>query len=209
MIDLTGVSKVYPVKNGGQVVALDGVNLHVERGSIHGIVGRSGAGKSTLIRCLTALEKPTDGHIVVDGRDLSTLTGADLRAARRRIGMVFQAANLLDARTAAENIGYPLKLAGVPSGTSASMSCWSSLACPGAEAPTPPSSPAASASASASPAPWPTNPPSSYATSRRAHSTPNQPRRSSRCCAACAMSPVSRSSSSPTRWPSFARSAIR
>ena len=114
MIDLTGVSKVYPVKNGGQVVALDGVNLHVERGSIHGIVGRSGAGKSTLIRCLTALEKPTDGHIVVDGRDLSTLTGADLRAARRRIGMVFQAANLLDARTAAENIGYPLKLAGVP-----------------------------------------------------------------------------------------------
>ena len=114
MIDLTGVSKVYPVKNGGQVVALDGVNLHVERGSIHGIVGRSGAGKSTLIRCLTALEKPTDGHIVVDGRDLSTLTGADMRAARRRIGMVFQAANLLDARTAAENIGYPLKLAGVP-----------------------------------------------------------------------------------------------
>ena len=114
MIDLTGVSKVYPVKNGGQVVALDGVNLHVDRGSIHGIVGRSGAGKSTLIRCLTALEKPTDGHIVVDGLDLSTLSGSALRAARRRIGMVFQAANLLDARTAADNIGYPLKLAGVP-----------------------------------------------------------------------------------------------
>ena len=112
MIDLTGVSKVYPVKNGGQVVALDGVNLHVDRGSIHGIVGRSGAGKSTLIRCLTALEKPTDGHIVVDGLDLSTLSGSALRAARRR--MVFQAANLLDARTAADNIGYPLKLAGVP-----------------------------------------------------------------------------------------------
>ena len=114
MIDLTGVSKIYPVKNGGQVVALDGVNLHVDRGSIHGIVGRSGAGKSTLIRCLTALEKPTDGHIVVDGLDLSTLSGSALRAARRRIGMVFQAANLLDARTAADNIGYPLKLAGVP-----------------------------------------------------------------------------------------------
>ena len=114
MIDLTGVSKVYPVKNGGQVVALDGVNLHVDRGSIHGIVGRSGAGKSTLIRCLTALEKPTEGHIVVDGLDLSMLSGSALRAARRRIGMVFQAANLLDARTAADNIGYPLKLAGVP-----------------------------------------------------------------------------------------------
>ena len=114
MIDLTGVSKVYPVKNGGQVVALDGVNLHVDRGSIHGIVGRSGAGKSTLIRCLTALEKPTEGHIVVDGHDLAALSGKPLRTARRRIGMVFQAANLLDARTAAENIGYPLKLAGVP-----------------------------------------------------------------------------------------------
>ena len=114
MIDLTGVSKVYPVKNGGQVVALDGVNLHVDRGSIHGIVGRSGAGKSTLIRCLTALEKPTEGHIVVDGHDLAALSGKPLRAARRRIGMVFQAANLLDARTAAENIGYPLKLAGIP-----------------------------------------------------------------------------------------------
>ena len=114
MIDLTGVSKVYPVKSGGQVVALDRVNLHVDRGSIHGIVGRSGAGKSTLIRCLTALEKPTDGHIVVDGLDLSALSGSALRAARRRIGMVFQAANLLDARTAADNIGYPLKLAGVP-----------------------------------------------------------------------------------------------
>ena len=114
MIDLTGVSKVYPVKSGGQVVALDGVNLHVDRGSIHGIVGRSGAGKSTLIRCLTALEKPTEGHIVVDGLDLSMLSGSALRAARRRIGMVFQAANLLDARTAADNIGYPLKLAGVP-----------------------------------------------------------------------------------------------
>ena len=90
MIDLTGVSKIYPVKNGGQVVALDGVNLHVDRGSIHGIVGRSGAGKSTLIRCLTALEKPTEGHIVVDGHDLAALSGKPLRAARRRIGMVFQ-----------------------------------------------------------------------------------------------------------------------
>lgn len=113
MIDLNGVRKVYPVKGGNEVVALDNVTLHVERGSIHGIVGQSGAGKSTLIRCLTALDRPTEGHIVVDGRDLATLRGQDLRDARRRIGMVFQSANLLDARTAADNIGYPLKLAGV------------------------------------------------------------------------------------------------
>ena len=114
MIHLTGVRKVYPVKGGNTVVALDGVNLHVTRGSIHGIVGRSGAGKSTLIRCLTALERPTEGSVVVDGLDLATLSGKALRDARRRIGMVFQAANLLDARTASDNIGYPLKLAGVP-----------------------------------------------------------------------------------------------
>lgn len=114
MIHLTGVRKAYPVKGGNTVVALDGVNLHVTRGSIHGIVGRSGAGKSTLIRCLTALERPTEGSVVVDGLDLAMLSGKALRDARRRIGMVFQAANLLDARTASDNIGYPLKLAGVP-----------------------------------------------------------------------------------------------
>ncbi|WP_368388017.1 methionine ABC transporter ATP-binding protein [Schaalia turicensis] len=114
MIDLAGVRKVYSVKGGNEVVALDNVTLHVERGSIHGIVGQSGAGKSTLIRCLTALEHPSDGNIVVDGLDLAQLRGKALREARRKIGMVFQAANLLDSRTAAQNIGYPLKLAGVP-----------------------------------------------------------------------------------------------
>ena len=111
MIDLNGVRKVYPVKGGTQVVALDDITLHVERGSIHGIVGQSGAGKSTLIRCLTALERPTEGTIVVDGVEMTSLHGTQLREARRRIGMVFQSANLLDQRTAADNIGYPLRLA--------------------------------------------------------------------------------------------------
>lgn len=111
MIDLIDVSKIYPVKGSDDVVALDHVNLHVEAGSIHGIVGQSGAGKSTLIRCLTALEKPTSGSIIVDDIDLSQLRGRELRQARRKIGMVFQAANLFDAKTAGENIGFPLKVA--------------------------------------------------------------------------------------------------
>ena len=111
MIDLIDVSKIYPVKGSDDVVALDHVNLHVEAGSIHGIVGQSGAGKSTLIRCLTALEKPTFGSIIVDDIDLSQLRGRELRQARRKIGMVFQTANLFDTKTAGENIAFPLKVA--------------------------------------------------------------------------------------------------
>lgn len=114
MIDLHDVRKVYHLRGGNDVVALDDVTLHVDAGSIHGIVGQSGAGKSTLIRCLTALERPTSGEIVVNDVDMTQLRGAKLRQARRNFGMVFQAANLLDARTAAENIAYPLQIARRP-----------------------------------------------------------------------------------------------
>ncbi|WGW11128.1 ATP-binding cassette domain-containing protein [Saxibacter everestensis] len=110
MITLTGLRK----KFAGDVVALDGIDLHVPAGEIHGIVGRSGAGKSTLIRCLTALEKPSEGSVEIDGQEVSGLTGEKLRVARRRIGMVFQHVNLLDSRTAAGNIAHPLEVAGVP-----------------------------------------------------------------------------------------------
>lgn len=112
MIDLVDVRKVYPIAGASPVVALDDVTLHVSPGSIHGIVGQSGAGKSTLIRCLTALEQPTSGSITVNKTDLATLSGSALRGARRNIGMVFQRPNLLDSRTAAANIAYPLQLAG-------------------------------------------------------------------------------------------------
>ncbi|MFT0762133.1 methionine ABC transporter ATP-binding protein [Scrofimicrobium sp. R131] len=114
MISLVDVSKIYQMPGGSNVVALDNVSLEVEQGAIHGIVGQSGAGKSTLIRCLTALERPTSGQVLVDGFDMAALSRSQLRDARRRIGMVFQQANLLDARTAAANIGYPLKIARQP-----------------------------------------------------------------------------------------------
>lgn len=110
------VYKIYPRKGEPDVRALDGISLKVPRGDIHGIVGQSGAGKSTLIRCLTALEKPTSGKILVNGQNLAELSERDLRKARRAIGMVFQSANLLDSRTAAANIAYPLYLAGVKRG---------------------------------------------------------------------------------------------
>ena len=114
MITLTDLRKVYRGRGGREVVALDGIDLHVPRGSIHGIVGESGAGKSTLIRCLTALEQPTSGSVTIDGTELTGLGERALRRQRLRIGMVFQHVNLLEARTAAANVAYPLRVAGVP-----------------------------------------------------------------------------------------------
>ena len=116
MISLRDVHKVYRLRSGKEVRALDGLSLDVAPGSIHGIVGTSGAGKSTLVRCLTSLERPTSGHVSVDGQGMTALSAGRLREARRRIGMVFQHANLLDQRTTAQNIAYPLALAGVPGG---------------------------------------------------------------------------------------------
>lgn len=113
MISLKNVSKRYIRKIGEDVIALNNINLDISKGKIHGIVGQSGAGKSTLIRCLTALEKPSSGSIFIDGVELGGLGSEQLRKTRRKIGMVFQNANLLDSKTTAENIAYPLKLAGV------------------------------------------------------------------------------------------------
>ncbi len=113
MIVLENLSKRYVLRGGNEVEALKNVNLTVNAGSIHGIVGQSGAGKSTLIRCLTGLEQPTEGNVYLDGKQLTGLGHGTLRKERRKIGMVFQAANLLDSRTALENIAYPLKIAGV------------------------------------------------------------------------------------------------
>jgi D-methionine transport system ATP-binding protein len=113
MIEIAGLRKVYSHR-GREIVALDDVSLSVRTGEILGVVGRSGAGKSTLIRCINLLERPTAGQVVLEGTDLTTLDSAALRAARRRIGMIFQHFNLLDSRTVAGNVAYPLELAGMP-----------------------------------------------------------------------------------------------
>ena len=112
MITCRALRKEFPT-SAGTVVALDDVDISVEKGSVTGVIGPSGSGKSTLVRCLTALERPTSGSVVVDGQDLATLDDARLRAARRRIGMVFQHANLLDNRTAAGNVELPLEVVGL------------------------------------------------------------------------------------------------
>ncbi|WP_194926035.1 methionine ABC transporter ATP-binding protein [Catenulispora pinisilvae] len=111
MIEINNLTKVYPARTH-PVTALDGVDLSVAAGEVYGVVGRSGAGKSTLIRCVNLLERPTSGTVSVAGRELTALSGRQLRAERRRIGMVFQHFNLLSSRSARENVELPLEIGG-------------------------------------------------------------------------------------------------
>ncbi|MEU7694590.1 methionine ABC transporter ATP-binding protein [Microbispora hainanensis] len=108
MITVSGLRKAY-----GDVVALDGVDLHVGKGEVFGVLGRSGAGKSTLLRCVNLLERPDEGVVTVDGRELTALGAGDLRRARQRIGMIHQHFALLSSRTVAGNVAFPLEVMGV------------------------------------------------------------------------------------------------
>lgn len=111
-IRLRGISKIYqgPL---GPVQALRGINLDIQRGEVFGIIGRSGAGKSSLIRTLNRLESPTQGEVLLDQIDLGSLNEDQLVEARRGIGMIFQHFNLMSAKTVAQNVELPLKVAGV------------------------------------------------------------------------------------------------
>ncbi|MQY50251.1 methionine ABC transporter ATP-binding protein [Rhodocyclus tenuis] len=112
MIQLQGITKFY-AGSAGRVEALSGIDLKIDPGEIFGIIGRSGAGKSTLIRCINLLERPSEGHVLVAGRDLTVLDAAALRAARHEIGMIFQHFNLLSSRTVFDNVALPLELIGM------------------------------------------------------------------------------------------------
>ena len=91
--------------------ALDDVSIDVVDGDIMGIIGMSGAGKSTLVRCINLLERPDSGQILVDGQDVTGLTGAALRAYRRRVAMIFQNFGLLAQKTVLANVCFPYKAA--------------------------------------------------------------------------------------------------
>ena len=91
----------------GTVRALDDICLEIADGDIFGIIGMSGAGKSTLVRTINLLERPTSGSIVVDGVDVTGLTGAQLREYRRRVAMIFQNFGLLAQKTVLDNVCFP------------------------------------------------------------------------------------------------------
>ena len=109
MIKLKNISKIFDI-SGKKLTALDNVSLEIPKGQICGVIGASGAGKSTLIRCVNLLEKPTSGSVIIDGKELTEFSEAQLIQERRNIGMIFQHFNLLSSRTVFGNIALPLEL---------------------------------------------------------------------------------------------------
>ncbi len=111
IIKLENVSKTFS-SDSGNVEAVRGVDLEIEKGDIFGIIGLSGAGKSTLVRCLNLLERPTGGKVYIDGMDMMSLSNKELSIKRRDIGMIFQHFNLLMQRNVLDNVAFPLEIAG-------------------------------------------------------------------------------------------------
>lgn len=112
IIQLKNISKTF-VTDKGEFKALEDINLDISRGSIYGIIGMSGAGKSTLVRCINYLEVPTEGSVVIDGKELGSLTEKGLREERKSIGMIFQHFNLLQQKNVIDNVSFPLRINGV------------------------------------------------------------------------------------------------
>ena len=111
-IEFRNITKVFQQKKA-EVKALDDVSLTVDSGEIIGIIGYSGAGKSTLVRMINGLDTPTSGELLLDGQNIVGMSEKKLRGIRRNIGMIFQQFNLMNSRTAAGNIEYPLQLQGI------------------------------------------------------------------------------------------------
>lgn len=114
ILEVNGLKKVYSTRFGGnKVEALKNVNFSVEQGEYVAIMGESGSGKTTLLNILAALDKPTSGNVILDGKDLSRIKDSAVSAFRRdNLGFVFQDFNLLDTFTLEDNIYLPLVLAG-------------------------------------------------------------------------------------------------
>ena len=111
IIRLEGLKKTFVTKDN-TVVALDGIDLSIKKGEVFGVIGLSGAGKSTLVRCINLLERPTEGKVIFNGKDLASMPKKELLKTRMSIGMIFQGFNLLEQRTAFKNICFPLEVAG-------------------------------------------------------------------------------------------------
>ena len=114
ILTVTDLKKVYG-KGGSLTRALDGVSLSLEAGEFVGVMGPSGSGKTTLLNCVSTIDRPSAGSIVIDGKELTRLKGRELaRFRRERLGFIFQDCNLLDTLTAYENIALSLSIIRAP-----------------------------------------------------------------------------------------------
>ena len=114
ILSVSELKKVYG-KGGAVTHALDGVSLSLEAGEFVGVMGPSGSGKTTLLNCVSTIDQPTSGSIVIDGKELTRLRGKELaRFRRERLGFIFQDCNLLDTLTAYENIALSLSIIRAP-----------------------------------------------------------------------------------------------
>ncbi|MCQ2527736.1 MAG: ABC transporter ATP-binding protein [Saccharofermentans sp.] len=114
MLEVKNLKKVYTTRFGGnKVTALTNVNFTAEKGEYVAIMGESGSGKTTLLNILAALDKPTEGEVIIDGQNLNSFKDKKLASFRReQLGFVFQDFNLLDTFSVKDNILLPLVLAG-------------------------------------------------------------------------------------------------
>lgn len=113
LVQVENVARVYRTGEA-EVRALSGVALNLYPGRLVALKGRSGSGKTTLINCIGGLDKPTSGRVIFEGKDLNTLSDAELtRLRRERIGFVFQSFALMPLLSAQENVELPLRIAGV------------------------------------------------------------------------------------------------
>ncbi|MCE0723319.1 MULTISPECIES: methionine ABC transporter ATP-binding protein [Legionella] len=108
MIELSGLSKSFSGKS-----VLRDINLFIQEGEIFGIIGKSGAGKSTLLRCINLLERPDEGHVIIDNQYLTRLSRKDLALARHKMAMIFQQFNLLNSKNVYDNIALPMRIQGI------------------------------------------------------------------------------------------------
>ena len=116
LLQVSALTKVYG-KRGASTRALDGVDFTLDEGEFVGVMGASGSGKTTLLNCVSTIDRPTSGSILMEGRELTRLKGKELTQFRReRLGFIFQDCNLLDTLTAFENIALALSIVKAPAG---------------------------------------------------------------------------------------------
>ena len=114
ILTVTHLQKYYGARSS-VTRAIDDLSFSVQPGEFVGIMGASGSGKTTLLNCIATIDRPTAGHIIVDGADITAMKNKALSKFRReRLGFVFQDCNLLDTLTAFENIALALTILKTP-----------------------------------------------------------------------------------------------